>query len=382
MSFWLEYSENGQVREFPFNKPTVSVGRDKAADFVLDHPTVSRQHAMIQQTPHGFKLVVLSRGGLTAVNGQQVAGEIEVFDGQQIYFGQLAFTFRSNMAQPAVAQCPVAHAPPASAPASGFASTQWDSAASSVPQAQAPAPAPAPAKPKESFPNPDTGGIRSWDELAQETPDEEDIGGMAATDFQRLQAASKKAAKNSEGSNPVVIVVGVLGIAALLAFYFYPTPQATVNVGPQTAEEIPVIFYKPGDNSCTVPAECKQQALQAYRYGVEVYEKRTVDLGNLYESYKQFDRARMLLSNGEIETPPAELADLESRLETVEKELQREFTSRKLKFINFGKYKMYKEMSDTLNEIYAYFPDKRARDHQWARDREREMRDQGTYPKY
>lgn len=97
-SFWLEYVQDGQRREFSFDSASVSIGRDKGSDFVLDHPTVSRQHALIVSNPQGHQLVVLSRGGLTAIDGGQVSGEIELFDGSQIHFGQLAFTFRSRNA--------------------------------------------------------------------------------------------------------------------------------------------------------------------------------------------------------------------------------------------------------------------------------------------
>ena len=37
-SFWLEYIQDGQRREFSFDKASVSVGRDKASDFVVPGP--------------------------------------------------------------------------------------------------------------------------------------------------------------------------------------------------------------------------------------------------------------------------------------------------------------------------------------------------------
>ncbi len=98
MSFWLEYDQNGSKQEYPFDSSSVSVGREKNADFVLDHPTVSRQHALIVKNNGGFKLVVLSRSGLTALDGNQVQGEVDLYDGSVLHFGQLSFTFRSNEA--------------------------------------------------------------------------------------------------------------------------------------------------------------------------------------------------------------------------------------------------------------------------------------------
>lgn len=63
-SFWLEYEQNGNLQTFPFEDGNVTIGREQTCDFVLDHPTVSRQHALIVDDGSGqFRLVVLSQGG-------------------------------------------------------------------------------------------------------------------------------------------------------------------------------------------------------------------------------------------------------------------------------------------------------------------------------
>jgi hypothetical protein len=96
-NFWLEYNQNGDVQEFTFEGSSVTIGRDKSSDFVLDHPTVSRQHAVIRRDgPGRFKLRVLSRGGLTALDGHQVQGEVPLHDGANINLGKLTFRFRSD----------------------------------------------------------------------------------------------------------------------------------------------------------------------------------------------------------------------------------------------------------------------------------------------
>ncbi|AWV87925.1 FHA domain-containing protein [Bradymonas sediminis] len=95
-SFWLEHEEHGQTRDFSFQSTTVSIGRDKASDFVLDHPTVSRKHAVIAYKHGSFYLVVLSRSGLTAIDGQPVQGEVLLYDSSVLHVGQLEFRFRSD----------------------------------------------------------------------------------------------------------------------------------------------------------------------------------------------------------------------------------------------------------------------------------------------
>jgi hypothetical protein len=98
-NFWLEYNQNGNVQEFTFEGSSVTIGRDRSSDFVLDHPTVSRQHAVIRRDgPGQFMLRVLSRGGLTAIDGQQVQGEVQLHDGANINLGKLTFRFRSDNA--------------------------------------------------------------------------------------------------------------------------------------------------------------------------------------------------------------------------------------------------------------------------------------------
>nr|MBA2661203.1 FHA domain-containing protein [Lujinxingiaceae bacterium] len=98
-SFWLEYEQNGNLQKFPFDAQSISIGRDKGSDFVLDHPTISRQHALIMNDGQGsFRLVALSRGGLTALEGTPVQSEIALYDGAVLHLGKLWFRFRSEYA--------------------------------------------------------------------------------------------------------------------------------------------------------------------------------------------------------------------------------------------------------------------------------------------
>ncbi|MFU8806631.1 MAG: FHA domain-containing protein, partial [Bradymonadaceae bacterium] len=100
-SFWLEYEQNGALQRFPFDAQSISIGRDKSSDFVLDHPTVSRQHALIVTEGGGvFRLIVLSRGGLTALEGQPVQNDTELYDEALLHIGRLSFRFRSDHAPP------------------------------------------------------------------------------------------------------------------------------------------------------------------------------------------------------------------------------------------------------------------------------------------
>lgn len=95
-SFRFDYDQNGNSQSFSFDAQSTSVGREQSQDFVLDHPTVSRQHAVVVDDGGGqFRLVVLSEGGMTAVDGRRVQGEARLYDGSEVFLGKLKFTFRS-----------------------------------------------------------------------------------------------------------------------------------------------------------------------------------------------------------------------------------------------------------------------------------------------
>ncbi|MEZ4462857.1 MAG: FHA domain-containing protein [bacterium] len=95
-SFRLDLELNGNVQSFTFSSPSVTIGRDPASDVFLDHATVSRQHALIVQNPHGFTLVVLSQNGLTGVNGNKVNGSVDLQNGMRLQFGQFLANFQTD----------------------------------------------------------------------------------------------------------------------------------------------------------------------------------------------------------------------------------------------------------------------------------------------
>ncbi len=360
MIFKLEYIVDGQRMEQPFDRPQVVIGRDQSVDFVLNNNTVSRQHAVTTVDQAGARLTVLSRGGMTAVNGRQVSGEVPLTDGSQLHFGQLAFTFRAAQAQQA-------------APA-------WNPVAPQVAAAPEPAPALQP-PPKAEIKNENTGGIRSWDDIAAGADEEEedaDLPDDIASNFQKLQRASEKADKNSKGTNPLVVAVGGLLAIGMLVYTFYPVDKKGVAIT-QSKGDRPVIEWKEGDIVCTVPADCQAKAVRLYQVSIETFEKREVDIVNLYTSYKNMDQAEKLLERGEIteEVPEMKgIAELKAEALTI---MERKFVLAKQGFHRHSQRNENQKMADVLNEIQKYFPDKRCKYYRWATVQERAMRDKGIY---
>ncbi len=386
-SFWLEYIQDGQHREFSFDAGSVVIGRDKTADFVLDHPTVSRQHAMIRVDPQGPQLVVLSRGGLTAIDGGQVQGEVQLYDGSEIHFGQLSFTFRSHAAPRRAApqsapsaqagfaapsnSFPAPQGAPAAQPAGGNGG--WGNADWNAPAAPEPAAAAAQAPQGD-------GGIVSWDQIAN-SAEAQDGFAEKETDFQRIQAAQAKADKQTKGNNPWLIYGALIGVIGVVVLMLWPVPEKALNTDINLQDpDKEFITWEKSDIDCVGRANCRAEAMNAYKVGKNLNEQAGADITNPYESYKQFERAQRLLLQGGIEDTPDEMADILTLQTKVKAGLDVKFKQAQLNFRNFRTRKMYKQMAGELNKVQAYFPDKRCLFNQWAVAQERQMKDDGVYP--
>lgn len=93
--FWLDFEVQGHRQRRDFQQGNVSIGRDPGADLHIEHPTVSRQHALIVQNYNGHQLVVLSRNGLTALNGQVVQGTVDLYPGMTLQVGEIQLVFQT-----------------------------------------------------------------------------------------------------------------------------------------------------------------------------------------------------------------------------------------------------------------------------------------------
>ncbi len=72
---------------------TVTMGRDPACQIHLNHPSVSRQHARLEQTPQGAVLRDLNSSNGTFVNGQPVRGDCSLQNGDVIKIGPFKLVY-------------------------------------------------------------------------------------------------------------------------------------------------------------------------------------------------------------------------------------------------------------------------------------------------
>jgi hypothetical protein len=428
-SFWLEFDRDGQRQQYNFDAQSVTVGREQSSDLFLDHPTVSRQHAVFKADMRGIRLVVLSKSGLTAVNGSPVQGEVDLADGSQVHFGQMAFVFRANQARPATGGF-------GSAPAQGFGAAPAAAGFGAAPAAggfgSAPAPAqggfgsaPAPAQggfggapagfgapspggfgtpaggfsnaPQQAFGAPAGGsqggfgaapgapapakaetehGIVSWDDIALSADADDRKSASEATNYERLEAAANK---GKAKGNPLVIVAAV-AIAAMMGYIFYEPDAAPTDDGAGDIAVAPPIKRLVNEVDCVGAAECRSKADQNYRVGSELLDKVEADVQNRFEGYNRLSLAEEYLNKSGVEKIPPEYVNLVARRTQARDELDVVFRDLRVRHHTATQRKMYVDMADALNQIMALFPHKGAREYIWALEKERELKDAGNYP--
>lgn len=433
-SFWLEFDLNGQQQNASFTSQSVTIGRDRGSDFILDHPTVSRQHALIVEEGGGsYRLVVLSRGGLTAVDGQPVSGEVTLWDGAMLTLGKHSVRFRapdataqpprpsSGVQSPAASPAapagfgqagggasPAGFGQPAGGPAAGgFGQPAGGSAPGGFGQpagggfGQTPAgdspsafgqpagggggfgaPPPSAAPKREEKPEPSNpAGIVSWDEIAasDEALSEAEDGG-SASDFQRIQSASKKAGGGSGETNPAVVIGGVLIAVGMLAFTFLGGGDpGTGEVEEQVsfADMAPVQI----EVECAGGPDCIRKAQDTYRIAIDLLEKKDVENRNLFDGYMRLLEARELAKQGGAEELPPELADWETMHATAREQLDGYYKNFRAAFHSAKQRDRYIEMATTLNQLEAFFPEPTSRENRWATEMKMEMKASGIYPR-
>lgn len=409
-SFTLETATGGQARQFQFDAPNVSIGRDRSADFTLDHPTVSRQHAVVAWDGNAFKLVILSRGGLTAIDGQQVGGEVPLYNGSQLMFGQLAFVFRSEAAPPkpagayqggqAGAQSPVygqGQYPVASVTGMHATNTGMYQAAGQGPSpdstadfrslsGQFPSLAEHEQLAKQPAPMPNSDGLMSWEQIAA-TADQVPEAKDALTDFHAMQKAQQAADAERKGMGPGAMIVLLLAIGIGVVVYMN-LPDDIKPGGPKGKDGIdpiddpnPIITMRGPDTDCIGPAQCKQAALDAYSVGVENLEAVEADIINLYEGYKRMELAEAFVEKAKLAEAPAEMRNVGDVKVRAAEAMRDRFLKLRARYMAHEDRKEFEKMADTLDEILAYYPDDRLNYHRWAKREILKMKEDNNYPR-
>jgi serine phosphatase RsbU (regulator of sigma subunit) len=87
----------GQIFSFA---DTAVVGRGQLSEVRLNHPTVSRRHALIRNTGQGYEVSDQDSANGTRHRGQRITAPVRVDDGDELEFGEIKTTFRSAVSEP------------------------------------------------------------------------------------------------------------------------------------------------------------------------------------------------------------------------------------------------------------------------------------------
>jgi hypothetical protein len=74
----------------------VKIGRDPGADFAIDHPTLSRQHAVIEKAGDAYTIRDLRSQNGTLVNGKPVTGAHLLNEKDEIQLGEFTLVFHGG----------------------------------------------------------------------------------------------------------------------------------------------------------------------------------------------------------------------------------------------------------------------------------------------
>ncbi len=84
----LVASDRGEEIRVPLDREVVKIGKLPSSHLALDHPSVSRMHAVIETTPEGSTIIDLGSTGGTRVNGAPV-NKAALADGDEIRIGDV-----------------------------------------------------------------------------------------------------------------------------------------------------------------------------------------------------------------------------------------------------------------------------------------------------
>ncbi len=81
-------------RRFDVDKPSVTIGRAAGNNIIIDHPTISRQHATIKLEGDDFRIYDLGSANGTFVGDTRVREPLILEDGATVRFGEAEFVFK------------------------------------------------------------------------------------------------------------------------------------------------------------------------------------------------------------------------------------------------------------------------------------------------
>lgn len=84
---------------YPIMRSEITIGRDPAADVLINDAEISRRHAIIKMIPEGYTIEDLGSTNGTIINNQRIVGPHLLRSGEMIYLGEhIALIFEAQQA--------------------------------------------------------------------------------------------------------------------------------------------------------------------------------------------------------------------------------------------------------------------------------------------
>ncbi|HYE74747.1 MAG TPA: FHA domain-containing protein, partial [Blastocatellia bacterium] len=81
---------------FILTRKEILIGRTLNNTFVIEHPSVSKQHARIAVENGGYSISDLGSSNGTFINGERVTASTKLEDGCEVRFGHARFIYRNQ----------------------------------------------------------------------------------------------------------------------------------------------------------------------------------------------------------------------------------------------------------------------------------------------
>jgi hypothetical protein len=98
--FHLVVARSGELLgQRAYDAPVVTISRDRSSTLQIDHPTLSRQHAVIEQAGDAYTIRDLGSQNGTSVNGKPVTGVLALNEKDEIQLGEFTVVFHGGVPQ-------------------------------------------------------------------------------------------------------------------------------------------------------------------------------------------------------------------------------------------------------------------------------------------
>lgn len=373
----IEYVENSELISLRFNKSTVVIGNSRASDVPLFDSSVHDPHAFISFENGTWVLKAASQTAQISLNSTPLSPHGEPLRAQgSIQIGRVPISFQIAEERKSFQQAGFHSSATPSTFKSSFGTQNTSTA---PPSSFGPSPT-SHTSPTKTTQNTNPHGITSWDEIAQQAHEEE-VKNTTKSDFDRIEAAQKKAQKNSESTSPLLIVLAVVAVAAVIYMTVFDSSNTASSVkNAKTINDLPYIEWDAADLTCQPNGDCLEKAENSLRIADDLYSKPDVELDSLFESYRNYEAASLFLEK----QPGAVLNGLDTaitRRDEVRKQLDITFLKLRARYVDASKRKMYRRMADVLNEIMTRFSYKGAREFRWAMKQQDDMMQKDIYPR-